>query len=191
MTFAIICKYPDRFVYETLFFLPKGWNLVSFRQVFAGWGAGKVTRGNAGDRPGEPYSARWATRRDRAACRPLLSPPCSEERSLGGKEGPRPRPLGPPLKGAPPNPCEGEQRSHQRQGPEVNPLDNRKGRCPAWLPSPKMSVTCSRPRRRFTCSESHPREPSAPSSSPREQSRGSKRRPRSKETDVPLTLLHP
>ena len=36
LTFAIICKYPDRFVYETLFFLPKGWNLVSFRQVVAG-----------------------------------------------------------------------------------------------------------------------------------------------------------
>lgn len=38
LTFAIICKYPDRFVYETLFFLPKGWNLVSFRQVVAGGG---------------------------------------------------------------------------------------------------------------------------------------------------------
>lgn len=78
----------------------------------------------------------------------------------------------------------GVQRSYQGQGPEVNHLDNQQGRCPAWLPSPRVSVTCSQPRRRFTCSGSHPE-------SPLLRALPGARSPRSKEPDAPLTLLLP
>lgn len=106
----------------------------------------------------------------------------------------RPRPSGPPVKGAPPNPCErtpkGERGSHQREGPEVNHLDNRKGRCPAWLPSQSVSVTSSQSRHRITCSKSHPGERSAPRSS-RPPPAGRTPCPSPKEADVALTLLRP
>lgn len=124
-----------------------------------------MTRGTAGDLPGEPDAARWATRRDGSACCPSASPyrprgPAprkgrAEVRTgLGGdhrvllwKE--RPLIL---VRGE----LQDQRESHQRPGPEVNHFDNRKGRRPAWLPSRRVSVTGSRPRPRITCSESPP-----------------------------------
>lgn len=104
------------------------------------------------------------------------------------KEGPGRDPLALLWKERPLIPVRGKlkgvQRSHQGQGPEVNHLDNRQGPCPAWSPSPRVSVTCSQPRRRFTCSGSHPE-------SPLLRALPGTRSPRSKESDAPLTLLLP
>lgn len=104
------------------------------------------------------------------------------------KEGPGRDPLALLWKERPLIPVRGKlkgvQRSHQGQGPEVNHLDNRQAPCPAWSPSPRVSVTCSQPRRRFTCSGSHPE-------SPLLRALPGARSPRSKEPDAPLTLLLP
>ena len=67
-----------------------------------------------------------------SACCPRHPQPRSKERPHGSKDGPRRQPWGPPLKGAPPNPCEGEPAGRVgiplEANPEVNNFGNRKGR---------------------------------------------------------------
>lgn len=117
---------------------------------------GEVTRGTAGDWPDEADSESWATGRAGSEGFPLLPSPA-------GRKGHAEVSMGPGcdlrvllLKECPLIPVrgklQGERGSHQRQGPEVNHLDNRKGRCPAWLPSLEVSATSPLHHRRITCS---------------------------------------